>query len=210
MILIACEESQTVTIEFRKLGFEVYSCDLLPCSGGHPEWHLQQNVIPLLKEKWDMIIAFPPCTHLSVAGAQYWKQKQIDGRQQNAIDFFTAFVNAKCNRIAIENPVGIMSTKYRKPDQVFHPYQFGDPFKKRTCLWLKNLPALNYTNQVEPKAHWVSCSTRGGILRDGTRKKSALPVHKSWNSSKERSKTFPGIAKTMATQWGEFLRSEAK
>ena len=136
-ILVACEESQAVTKELRKLGHEAYSCDLLPCSGGHPEWHLQQDVIPLLKEKWDMIIAFPPCTHLAVSGARHFEQKRKDGRQQQGIDFFMKFVNADCPRIAIENPIGIMSSIYRKPDQIIQPWMFGDKFTKSTCLWLK-------------------------------------------------------------------------
>ena len=148
-ILVACEESQAVTKELRKLGHEAYSCDLLPCSGGHPEWHLQQDVIPLLKEKWDMIIAFPPCTHLAVSGARYFEQKRKDGRQQQGIDFFMKFVNADCPRIAIENPIGIMSSIYRKPDQIIQPWMFGDKFTKSTCIWLKGLPKLEPTNIVE-------------------------------------------------------------
>ena len=110
-ILVACEESQAVTKEFRRLGHEAYSCDIVPCSGGHPEWHLQQDVLPLLKEKWDMIIAFPPCTDLAVSGAAWFEQKRRDGRQQKSIDFFMHFANADCPKIAIENPIGIMSTK---------------------------------------------------------------------------------------------------
>jgi site-specific DNA-cytosine methylase len=201
-ILIACEESQVVTIEFRKRGHEAYSCDILPCSGGHPEWHLQKDVTELLKQQWGMIIAFPPCTHLSAAGAPGWKQKQLDGRQQSAIDFFMLFVNNTCSKIAIENPTGIMSRVYRKPDQIINPYQFGDPFKKRTCLWLKGLPLLMPTNIVEPTYHYTSNSTQGGLLKNGTRKKSELPIFKAWDSAKERSKTFQGIANAMAEQWG--------
>lgn len=116
-ILVACEESQAVTIELRRLGHEAYSCDIEPCSGGHPEWHLRQDVIPLLSEKWDMILAFPPCTHLAVSGARYFEAKRQDGRQRRGIDFFMRFVRANCERIAIENPVGVMSTIYRKPDR---------------------------------------------------------------------------------------------
>lgn len=155
-ILVACEESQRVCIEFRKLNHEAYSCDIEDCSGGHPEWHIKQDAIPLLNEcctfetcdgkkhnitgNWDMIIAFPPCTHLAVSGARYFKEKQKDGRQQQAINFFMKFVNANCDKIAIENPVGIMSTHYRKPDQIIQPYQFGHGETKKTCLWLKGLP----------------------------------------------------------------------
>jgi len=196
-ILVACEESQAVTKEFRKLGHEAFSCDILPCSGGHPEWHLQQDVTELLKEKWDMIIAFPPCTHLAVSGAAWFKEKIADGRQQEGIDFFMKFVNASCEKIAIENPICIMSTKYRKPDQYIQPYYFGDNTPKKTSLWLKNLPKLKPTNMVEPEY----------IIgkRDGKKysKIHYMSVGKDpGERSRLRSKTFPGIAKAMAEQWG--------
>src|SRR3989304_7373288 len=155
-VLIACEESQAVTIEFRALGIEAYSCDLYPCSGGHSEWHLQQDVIPLLKEVWDMIIAFPPCTYLTNAGTRHyslkmnprWKVKEREHKRQEATEFFMLFANSKCPKIAIENPVGWMNSNYRKPDQIIHPYYFGDSTQKRTCLWLKGLPALVPTNML--------------------------------------------------------------
>ena len=131
-ILVACEESQAVTIEMRRLGHEAFSCDIEPCSGGHPEWHLQEDVTPLLKQRWNMIIAFPPCTHLAVSGAAWFEQKRKDGRQQAAIDFFMMFANADCERIAIENPVGIMSTVYKKPSQIVQPYEYGHPEQKKT------------------------------------------------------------------------------
>ena len=202
-VLIACEESQAVCKEFRALGHEAYSCDIQGCSGGHPEWHIQEDVLGVIKrEKWDMIIAFPPCTDLSAAGAPSWKQKQADGRQQAAIDFVYSIRDADCEFIAIENPTGKLNTSWRKPDQIVNPFQFGDPFKKRTCLWLKGLPMLEDTDLVEPKYHYTSNSTRGGLLKDGTRKKSKLPIYKAGDSPKERSKTFPGIAKAMAEQWG--------
>ncbi|AUR96317.1 S-adenosyl-L-methionine-dependent methyltransferase [Vibrio phage 1.223.O._10N.261.48.A9] len=202
-VLVACEESQAVCKEFRNLGHEAYSCDTQECSGGHPEWHIQDDALKVInREKWDMIIAFPPCTDLSAAGAPSWKQKQADGRQQVAIDFVYAIRDADCDLIAIENPTGKLNTSWRKPDQIINPFQFGDPFKKRTCLWLKGLPKLEDTNVVEPKYHYTSNSTRGGLLKDGTRKKSELPIYKAWDSPKERSKTFPGIAKAMAEQWG--------
>lgn len=201
-ILLACEESQAVCIEFRKLGHEAFSCDTQECSGGHPEWHILDDVLNWLDDDWDMIIAFPPCTHLSVAGAPSWKQKQVDGRQQKAIDFVYKIRNADCNLIAIENPVGKLNTSWRKPNQIINPFQFGEPFKKRTCLWLKGLPILKPTNIVEPKYHYTSNSTQGGMLKDGTRRKSKLPIFKAWDSAKDRSKTFPGIAKAMADQWG--------
>ena len=202
-ILVACEESQAVTKELRRLGHEAYSCDLLPCSGGHPEWHLQQDVLPLLKEKWDMIIAFPPCTHLAVSGARHFEQKRKAGRQQQGIDFFMKFVNADCPRIAIENPIGIMSSIYRKPDQIIQPWMFGDKFTKSTCLWLKGLPKLEPTNIVE-KGEFIEWTCK----KTGKKKRQAkwfFEALKNAKSSEERniirSKTFPGIAKAMAEQW---------
>ncbi len=182
-ILVACEESQAVTIELRKLGHEAYSCDLEPCSGGHPEWHLRVDALELLKMHWDMLLAFPPCTHLAVSGARYFEQKRRDGRQQEGIDFFMSFANAPCDKIAIENPVGIMSTKYRKPDQIIQPWQFGHGETKATCLWLKNLPQLQPTDIVNGREQRVWKMPPGP------------------NRAKERSKTFPGIAKAMAMQW---------
>ena len=200
-ILVACEESQAVTIEFRKLGHEAYSCDIEPCSGGHPEWHLQQDVIPLLKEKWDMIIAFPPCTHLAVSGACWFEEKRKDGRQQQGIDFFMEFVKADCEKIAIENPIGIMSTIYRKPDQIIQPWQFGDKFQKSTCLWLKGLPLLAPTNIVEKGEfkEWRDGKT-GKLKRQPLWFAEARSLPKE-ERAKLRSKTFPGIAKAMAEQW---------
>lgn len=134
--LIACEESQAVTKEFRKLGHEAYSCDIVECSGGHPEWHIKSDVAAvLLYQTWDIVIAFPPCTHLAVSGARWFKQKQADGRQQKAIDFFMMFANYPCEKKSIEQPISIMSTKYRKPDQIIQPWQFGHGETKSTCLW---------------------------------------------------------------------------
>ena len=179
----------------RRLGHEAYSCDLEPCSGGHPEWHLQQNVLPLLKHKWDMIIAFPPYTHLAVSGARYFDQKRRDGRQQQGIDFFMQFVAADCERIAIENPIGIMSTRYRKPDQIIQPYQFGHAERKSTCLWLKGLPKLRPTKIVEPVLHICG----NGVI-DSKWHYDTYNLPKK-ERSKMRSKTFPGIAQAMAEQW---------
>jgi hypothetical protein len=195
-ILVACEESQAVTVELRRLGHEAYSCDIEPCSGGHPEWHLQQDVIPLLKEKWDMIIAFPPCTHLAVSGAAWFEQKRKDGRQQQGIDFFMQFTTLDCTRVAIENPVGIMSTYYRKPDQIIQPYEYGEPFEKKTCLWLKGLPKLKPTKIISPPTRkaFKSGKTMPAWYADAWR----LPPEER---AKVRSKTFPGIAKAMAEQW---------
>ena len=190
-ILVACEESQAVTKELRRLGHEAYSCDIIPCSGGHPEWHLQVDALELLKMRWDMIIAFPPCTHLAVSGAAWFEQKRKDGRQKQGIEFFMQFVNADCKRIAIENPVGIMSTYYRKPDQIIHPWQFGHPEKKATCLWLKGLPLLTPTNDVS--------TVMKMLPKNKQERLHYLPP--SPERAKLRSKTFPGIAKAMAEQW---------
>ena len=200
-VLVACEESQAVTIELRRLGHEAYSCDVQECSGGHPEWHLQQDVIPLLAEPWDMIIAFPPCTDLAVSGARHFAKKRADGRQQRSIEFFMRFANVDCPKVAIENPIGIMSSHYRKPDQIIQPYQFGDHARKSTCLWLKGLPKLIPTNIVDP----------GEIVRGGFSVGASLNYARDengkiipWNdprTAKIRSKTFPGIARAMAEQW---------
>ena len=187
-ILVACEESQAVTIEMRRLGHEAYSCDIEPCSGGHPEWHLQVDALELLKMKWDMILAFPPCTHLAVSGARYFEQKRKDGRQQAAIDFFMQFANADCSKIAIENPVGIMSTYYRKPDQIIQPWQFGHGETKKTCLWLKGLPPLISTEIVEGREQRI------------------WKMPPSEDRAKNRVKTFPGIARAMAEQWAGDIR----
>jgi len=189
-VLVACEESQAVTIELRKLGIEAYSCDILPCSGGHPEWHLQQDIIPLLDEKWDMVLAFPPCTDLAVSGAKWFKDKQSDGRQQKSIEFFLRFTRLS-SPWAIENPIGIMSTIYRKPDQIIQPWQYGHGETKKTCLWLHDLPRLIPTEIVEGREQRVW----------------KMPPHPE--RAKMRSKTFLGIAKAMALQWGLLLK-EAK
>jgi len=191
-ILVACEESQAVTIELRKLGHEAYSCDIEPCSGGHPEWHLRQDVKPMLKQEWDMILAFPPCTHLAVSGAAWFEEKRKDGRQQQGIDFFMLFANCGCEKIAIENPVGIMSTTWRKPDQIIQPYEYGHMEQKKTCLWLKGLPPLKPTNNVYEKMLELPKNVRERLHY--------LPP--SEDRAKLRSKTFPGIAKAMAEQWG--------
>ena len=200
-VLVACEESQAVTIELRRLVHEAYSCDIQECSGGHPEWHLQQDVIPLLSEQWDMIIAFPPCTDLAVSGARWFKEKQADGRQQRSIDFFMRFVNADCERIAIENPIGIMSRLYRKPDQIIQPWQFGDHARKSTCLWLNGLPKLNPTDIVDT-GEILSGGYSVGASANYARDENGKILR--WNdplTAKLRSKTYPGIAKAMAEQW---------
>jgi site-specific DNA-cytosine methylase len=193
-ILVACEESQAVTIALRERGYEAFSCDILPCSGNHPEWHLQQDVLPILNDGWDMIIAFPPCTHLARSGGRWFKEKQADGRQQQGISFFMSIVKAKCDRIAIENPVGIMSTVYRKPDQIIQPWMFGDPFEKQTCLWLNGVPHLLPTNIVTPPNR-----TKYGKGRSMAAWCNLPP---SKDRAMLRSKTFQGIAEAMADQWG--------
>lgn len=190
-ILVACEESQAVTIELRRLGHEAYSCDIEPCSGGHPEWHLQQDVLPLLREKWDMIIAFPPCTHLAVSGAAWFEQKRKDGRQKQAIDFFMRFANCECEKVAIENPVGIISSIWRKPDQIIHPWMFGHLEQKATCLWLKGLQPLTETSNVRKQMMELPRNERERLHY--------LPPSK--DRAKLRSKTFHGIAVAMAEQW---------
>ena len=200
-VLVACEESQRVCIAFRERGHNAFSCDIEPCSGGHPEWHIMQDVIPLLdgrcsfktmdgiehsiNGKWDLIVSFPPCTHLAVSGARYFEQKRKDGRQQHGVDFFMKFVNADCEKIAIENPIGIMSTHYRKPDQIVQPWMFGHGETKATCLWLKNLPKLEPTNIVDGREQRIWKMPPGP------------------KRAKERSKTYEGIAKAMAAQWSD-------
>ena len=225
-VLVACEESQAVCIEGRKLGHEVYSCDIQECSGGHPEWHIMCDVIPLLNGncdfntmdgenhslsgRWDMIIAFPPCTYLTVTGNRWFnidrygeKAIQRHKDRKDGVDFFMAFANADCEKIAIENPVGIMSSEWRKPNQIINPWQFGDAFEKKTCLWLKGLPELTHTNivKIPPRKKFDSGKSMPSWYAE------------AWHLPKEeraklRSKTFPGIAKAMAQQWmGESNRS---
>lgn len=225
-ILIACEESQRVCIAFREKGHEAFSCDLMECSGGHPEWHIKHDVLDLLKTptyfftenglyytmlKWDMIIAFPPCTHLCVSGAAWFEQKRQDGRQRAGIEFFANFLNLDCEKVAIENPIGIISGNYIKkwfpelaekynfpikPTQIIQPFQFGDPYTKQTCLWLKGLNPLKPTDILEkPKEGWRNQAFNrkdgkyGGFISSS--KQSVLG-----------SKTFPGVARAMAEQWG--------
>lgn len=201
-ILIACEESQRVCMAFRAKGHEAYSCDILPEGGGHPEWHLRGDVLPLLEQEWDMIIAFPPCTHLAVSGAAHFAKKIADGRQQQGVDFFMKFATAKCPRVAIENPIGIMSKRWRKPDQIIQPWMFGDKFQKSTCLWLKGLPLLVPTNIVDHGEFkkWVDPKT-------GKTKSQPMWFFQSPHAktaeerTRIRNRTFDGIALAMAEQW---------
>lgn len=244
-VLIACEESQRVCIEFRKRGHNAFSCDIMECSGGHPEWHIMQDVLPLLnpsqiplwdgnttikgvefktcdgKEhfvygKWDMIIAFPPCTHLAVSGARHFEKKREDGRQREGLEFFLKFFDADCEHVCVENPVNIVSGEYalrwfpelaeryglpKKPTQSIHPWMFGHPESKNTCLWLKGLAKLEATNilPLPESGHWDNQT------KDHQNK---LIVDGKWIGYNDprtqvyRSKTYPGIAKAMAEQWG--------
>ena len=229
-VLVACEESQAVTTELRKLGHEAYSCDIQECSGGHPEWHIVGDVLPLLNgnckfrvqdvnegvktiwDKWDMILAFPPCTHLSVSGARHFEKKREDGRQREGIEFFCKFLEADCDKIAIENPVNIISGDYvrewfpdlaekyglpLKPTQHIQPYEYGDKARKKTCLWLKGLKPLQPTNVVEPEL--VTYTRKDG--RKTTFSANFCSGYKQDERSKHRSKTYPGVAKAMAEQW---------
>jgi len=206
-VLIACEESQAVTIEMRKLWIEAYSCDIQECSWWHPEWHIQGDVIEVLREKWDMIIAFPPCTDLSVSWARHFESKRKDWRQKEAIEFFMKFINADCDKIAIENPVNIIWWEYIKkwfPDlcekynlpikrtQIIEPWQFWSSVTKKTCLWLKWLPNLKPTDIVDK---WEI------ITFASWKRMHSFYVNSAWKW-KFRSKTFPGIAKAIAEQWG--------
>jgi hypothetical protein len=189
-ILVACEESQAVCIAFRERGHEAYSCDILPCSGGHPEWHIQGDVLKHFDDGWDMMIAFPPCTHIAVSGAWKFEEKRKDGRQQQGIYFFMEFTKTNIPKVAIENPVGIMSTIYRKPNQIIQPWMFGDNASKKTCLWLKGLPILLPTHSSWKKRY--ANQTASGQNNIGP----------SANRSNLRSKTYPGLASQMAEQWG--------
>ena len=196
-ILVACEESQEVTWRLRRLGHEAYSCDILPTSGHHPEWHIQADALEVIKLHWDMVLAFPPCTHLAVSGAKWFEEKKRDGRQQMGVGFFLAFTAIDhVPKVAIENPVGIMSTIYRKPDQIIQPWMFGDPHEKKTCLWLKGLPKLEPTNIVDPPPRIVYAS--GKTDPDWHTEARSM---KGLERQVARSKTFPGIAEAMATQW---------
>jgi hypothetical protein len=195
-VLVGCEESQAVCIAFRKLGHEAYSCDIDLCSGGYPEWHLQMDIFEAIKlKKWDIGIFFPPCTYLTVSANKWYKDQPprksgtlVGEERRNAryeaIKFFIDLYNCDIPKIAIENPIGIMSTVFRKPDQVIQPWQFGHGETKATCLWLRNMPKLIPTNIVEGREQRIHY----------------LP--KTKDRAKIRSKTYPGIAESMANQWG--------
>lgn len=224
-ILVACEESQRVASEFRKLGHEAYSCDIIDCSGGHPEWHIKEDVLPLLggncsfttcdgavheiKGKWDMIIAFPPCTYLTVSANKYYetslygdKARERQKERYKAIVFFMHFALANCDRIAIENPIGVMNSSFRKPDQIIQPYEYGEHARKATCLWLKGLPKLQPTNIVD-SGEFSKSGSSAGAHADGSDENGKWLRFTDPELKKLRSKTFLGVAKAMAEQWGK-------
>lgn len=215
-ILIACEESQTICNEFRNLGFNAYSCDIQECSGGHPEWHFNRDCFDVIENgggelqtggyqfivgDWDLVIAHPPCTYLARCGerlmnvnkyGEYAKERLTN--RVEAANFFMRFTNIRCKHIAIENPVGYMTGYYRKPDQIIHPWMFGDNVSKATCLWLKGLPELNIDISKRPENMNREFFTSTRFLKPEDRRRA-------------RSKTFPGIAHAIATQWGQFIQT---
>jgi len=230
-VLVACEESQEVCKAFRAKGHRAFSCDIQEQSGGHPEWHIQDDALRLIDgykhgrgcpffvtndgkthntpERWDLIIAHPPCTYLTVTGNRWFnvekygeKAVQRERERERAWDFFLRFTVADCDKIAIENPIGYMNTHYRKPDQIIHPYYFGEPVRKATCLWLKGLPKLTPTNIV-PTTEDEHGFSYGGALRYATDENGKIL---SWNdprTAKARSRTPRGLAEAMAEQWGD-------
>lgn len=223
-VLVACEESQTVTIAMRDNGHNAFSCDLQPCSGGHPEWHIMGDVLPLINGKcsfatmdgaqhridgeWDLLIAHPPCTYLTLTGNRWFLPKYRDRfpdrqiQREKAIAFFMVFATARCRRIAIENPVCIMSTRWRKPDQYIEPYFFGDAEKKKTGLWLFGLQPLEPTKIVEP----VLIRCKSGVTEPKWHMETMhLPAAER---SRARSRTYPGIARAMADQWAGKIMKE--
>lgn len=228
-VLIACEESQRVCIEFRKLGHEAYSADIQEPSGGHPEWHIHCDVLNVLNggefrtmdgaehtvEKWDLIIAHPPCTYLTVSGNRWFNVERYGDTairryhdREQAAEFFMSFVNADCKHIAIENPIGYMNTHYREADEIIQPYEFGHPVRKATCLWLKNLPTLTPTKIVKPETAQSGGKSYSGpalYVRDENGK---ILSWKDPRTAKERSKTYPGIAQAMAQQWSAYLTGQ--
>ena len=217
-VLVACEESQTVCKAFRERGHEAYSCDIQEPSGGHPEWHIHGDAIAALDGgvittmdgkqhdvgKWDLLIAHPPCTYLTVTGNRWFNEERYGDKarqrkelRNEAANFFMSFINADVDKIAVENPIGYMSTVYQKPSQIIHPYMFGDPARKATCLWLKGLTKLTPTDIVEPIViHYQNGNGTDNPWHMDTLK---LPPNER---AKARSKTFPGIAAAMAEQWG--------
>ena len=234
-VLVACEESQEVCKAFRARGHVAFSCDLQECSGGHPEWHINGDCLPILggrcevttmdgekhpiPDRWDLIIAHPPCTYLTVSGNAYFNEEKYGQKARDrkkhrleAAEFFMLFTETECPKIAIENPVGYMNSHYRKPDQIIQPYQFGHPYTKTTCLWLKGLPPLTPTNILQkPENGWENQQITKDGRYGGYGGKWGCKQNGKWlrygdpEVAKERSKTFPGIARAMAEQWGALL-----
>jgi hypothetical protein len=206
-VLVACEESQSTTKEFRRLGHEAYSCDILPCSGGHPEWHIQGDVVEILNNGWDLIIAHPPCTHLSSSGQWAFTKGLKDKKlKEDAFEFFMCIANANCPLIAIENPIGVVSTLWRKPDQIVHPWHFGDLASKSTCLWLKGLPRLELEVKEKPlmKYHtWIDKKTGATKRMEKWMYDIRTKPHK--DRGRLSSKTFQGISRAFAEQWGKLI-----
>jgi len=221
-VLIACEESQEVCKAFRDLGIEAYSCDLQSASGGYPEWHIKDDVFKIINHGWDLMIAHPPCTYLSVSGAQWYyhpEDKHLPKEErrphplypnrsenrQDAIDFFLKLSYSSIDKIAIENPIGVMSTQWRKPDQIIQPFMFGDKARKTTCLWLKNLPLLEPTDIVDEgeRVFFKSGKSHPKWYAEALSKSKTKEERQ-----KIRSKTFQGIAKAMANQWSKYIINE--
>lgn len=220
-VLIACEESQSVCIEFRNLGFDAYSCDILECSGGYPQWHYKCDIFEIIDNGWDLMIAHPPCTYLAGSAVQWLsnpedKELPFDLRRPHpkypnrrndmldSVEFVKRLYNSSVNRVAIENPVGLLSSKFRKPDQIIQPYHFGDEATKTTCLWLKNLPLLEHTNIVGKgeRITYASGKSHPKWYADALVKAKTKEERQTL-----RSKTFPGIAKAMAKQWGDYIKN---
>lgn len=231
--LVACEESQAVCKALLEMGHNAFSCDIQPCSGGRPDRHIQRDVLPLLNGncqfetmdgkkhhidgKWDLLIAHPPCTFLTVTGNRWFNVERYGEKaikraknREDAIDFFFAFVNADCDYIAIENPVGVISTVYRKPDQIIQPYEYGCHARKKTCLWLKNLPLLQPTDVVDPGEILDGGYSVGASANYATDERGKILAWNDPRTAKARSKTFPGIAKAMAEQWTRYIEEERK
>jgi len=210
-ILVACEESQAVTKELRALGHDAFSCDLIPCSGGKPEWHIQGDALEVAYgEQWDMMIAHPPCTYLAVSGSRWLynedgsKNKDRWKNRKKALTFVEKLMLAPIDKIAIENPVSVISSQIRKPDQIIKPYEYGDCSTKKTCFWLKNLSPLTPTNIIDPEYHY----SKSGKKYDKWWFESSL-ISDLKERAKFRSITFPGIAKAIASQWaGDVLTHE--
>jgi len=207
-VLVACEESQAVTKEFRSLGHEAYSCDILPCSGGHPEWHIQDDVFNHINKEWDLMIAHPPCTYLTVTGNRWFTNKDGSRNEERyksrdeALDFVGNLLSCSIPHISLENPVGYISTFIRKPDQIIQPYMFGDEASKKTCLWTKNLPNLKPTNIVSKgeRIYYKSGKSHPKWYAEALSKSKTAEERKTL-----RSKTFPGIAKAIAKQYSEYI-----